>query len=170
MSPEIELDLYELMITSQNGLMRVFESMQLGHSWGHGFKGSVNEKIAKSISGSQAELAVAKYLGIEHTYHVNHGNNPDLIFHDTHLQVRSQLPKKENSLIIRPLGSKLGEIYILAIDKSPIFEIHGFVNSTYVLGSDKYLTDFNNPNRPKCHAIPSILLTPIDLLKNGAWN
>ena len=107
---EIKLDLYELMITSQNGLMRVYESMRLGHDWGHGFKGSLNEKIAKSISGSQAELVCAKYLEIEHTYHVNHGNNPDLIFHDTHLQVRSQLPKKENSLIIRPLGSKLGEI------------------------------------------------------------
>ena len=167
---EVKLDLYELMITSQNGLMRVYESMRLGHDWGHGFKGSLNEKIAKSISGSQAELSVAKYLQIEHTYHVNHGNNADLIFHDTHLQIRSQLPKKNNSLIIRPQGSKPGEIYILVIDKAPIFEIHGFVNSTYVLGSEKYLTDFNIANRPKCHAIPINLLTPIDLLKNGAWN
>ena len=58
------------------------------------------------------------------------------------LQVRSQLPKQNNSLIIRPKGSKQNEIYILVIDKTPIFEIHGFVNSTHVLGTDRFLTDF----------------------------
>ena len=120
MIPKIELDLYELMTAAQNGLTRVFESLRMGHEWGHGYKSSLNEKIARSISGSSAELSCAKYLGIEFTYHVNHGNNPDLVFHDLHLQVRCQLPKENNGLIIRPKGAQPNEIYILAIEKSPI--------------------------------------------------
>ena len=102
-------------------------------------------------------------------FHVNQGSKPDIIFHDVHLQVRSQLPKKTNSLIIRK-GSKAGEIYILVIDKSPIYEIHGFVNSSYVLGTDKFLTDFGITDRPKVHSVTTDKLTPIKFLKDGAWN
>ena len=167
---EIKLDLYDLMAASQTGLLRVFESLRLKQNWGHNYSGSVNDQIAKSISGSCAELAVCKFLDTEFNFHVNHGAKPDIIFHDVHLQVRSQLPKQNNSLIIRPKGSKAGEIYILVIDKSPIYEIHGFVNSTYVLGTDKFLTDFGITDRPKVHALPIEKLTPIKFLKDGAWN
>ena len=87
-----------------------------------------------------------------------------------HLQVRSQLPKKNNSLIIRPKGSKPNEIYILVIDKAPIFEIHGFINSTHVLGTNRFLTDFGITDRPKVHSLGLDTLTPIKFLKDGAWN
>ncbi len=98
---EIELDLYDLFAASQTGLTRVFESLRLKQDWGHNYKGSVNDQIAKSISGACAELAVCRYLETEFNFHVNQGSKPDIIFHDIHLQVRSQLPKKTNSLIIR---------------------------------------------------------------------
>ncbi len=167
---EVKLDLYDLMAASQTGLLRVFESLRLKQSWGHNYKGTVNDQIAKSISGACAELAVCRYLDTAFNFHVNHGSNPDIIFHDIHLQVRSQLPKQHNSLIIRPKGSKQNEIYILVIDKTPIFEIHGFVNSTHVLGTDRFLTDFGIADRPKVHSLSLDKLTPIKFLKDGAWN
>ena len=166
---QVTLDLYELMASANNGLTRVFESMRLNQEWGHGYKSSLNEKIARSISGSAAELACSKLLDIEFTYPVNHGNKPDLIFHDLHLQVRCQMPKVNNGLIIRPKGAKPNEIYILIIDKSPIYEVCGFINSSFVLGTNKYLTNLGN-GRPKCHYIPKDILTPIEILKDGKWN
>jgi len=166
---EVKLDLYDIMAASQTGLLRVFESLRLKQDWGYNYKGSVNDQIAKSISGSCAELAVCRYLNTEFNFHVNHGAKPDIIWHDVHLQVRSQLPKKHNSLIIRK-GSKAGEIYILIIDKAPIYEIHGFVNSSHVLNTEKYLTDFGITDRPKVHSLGLDKLTPIKFLKDGAWN
>tara|TARA_A100001391_G_scaffold194659_1_gene171122 strand:- start:67 stop:573 length:507 start_codon:yes stop_codon:yes gene_type:complete len=166
---KVKLDLYELMASSQTGLLRVFESIRLKQSWGYGFKGDLNEQISKSISGSCAELACSKYLETDYTHHVNHGSNPDLLYHDLHLQVRSQRPKENNFLIIRP-KSKKNELYILVIDKAPIFELHGFINSSHILGTKKYLSDLGKKDRPPCHAIPLNQLTPIKLLKDGAWN
>ena len=167
---EIKLDLYDIMAASQTGLLRVFESLRLKQDWGHNYKGSVNDQISKSISGACAELAVCRYLEPEFNFHVNHGGKADIIWHDVHLQVRSQLPKKNNSLIIRPKGSKPNEIYILVIDKAPIFEIHGFINSTHVLGTNRFLTDFGITDRPKVHSLGLDTLTPIKFLKDGAWN
>jgi len=166
---EVKLDLYDIMAASQTGLLRVFESLRLKQDWGYNYKGSVNDQIAKSISGSCAELAVCRYLNTEFNFHVNHGAKPDIIWHDVHLQVRSQLPKQHNSLIIRK-SSKAGEIYILVIDKAPIYEIHGFVNSSHVLNTEKYLTDFGITDRPKVHSLGLDKLTPIKFLKDGAWN
>ena len=167
---EIKLDLYDLFAASQTGLTRVFESLRLKQDWGHNYKGSVNDQIAKSISGACAELSVCRYLNTAFNFHVNHGANPDVMFGDVSCQVRSQLPKKHNSLIIRKNGSKPGEMYILVIDKSPLFEIKGFVNSSYVLNTTKYLTDFGISDRPEVHSVPLDKLTPINFLKDGAWN
>ena len=167
---EVKLDLYDIMAASQTGLLRVFESLRLKQDWGHNYKGSVNDQISKSISGACAELAVCRYLETEFNFHVNHGDKADIIWHDVHLQVRSQLPKKNNSLIIRPKGSKPNEIYILVIDKAPIYEIHGFINSSHVLGTKRFLTDFGIINRPKVHSLGLETLTPIKFLKDGAWN
>ena len=167
---EVKLDLYDIMAASQTGLLRVFESLRLKQDWGHNYKGSVNDQISKSISGACAELAVCRYLETEFNFHVNHGGKADIIWHDIHLQVRSQLPKKNNSLIIRPKGSKPNEIYILVIDKAPIYEIHGFINSSHVLGTKRFLTDFGIINRPKVHSLGLETLTPIKFLKDGAWN
>ena len=150
---EIKLDLYDLMAASQTGLLRVYESLRLKQEWGHNYKGTVNDQIAKSISGACAELAVCRYLDTAFNFHVNHGSNPDIIWHDTRLQVRSQLPKKHNSLIIRPKGSKQNEIYVLVIDKTPVFELQGFVNSTHVLGTEHFLTNFGITDRPMVHSL-----------------
>ena len=164
----ITLDLYEMQSAAHLGILRCLESKKNKESWGYNYKGSLNDQMAKSISGAMGEVAASKFLGIKFEYHCNVGGVPDLIFKDLKLQVRTQLPKNNNSLIIRP-KAKPGEFYILVIDEAPIFKILGFVNSTHVLGTEKFLTDFGL-DRPPCYSLPPEKLTPIFLLKNGTWN
>ena len=165
---EITLDLYEMQSASHLGILRCLESKKHKENWGYNYKGSLNDQMAKSISGSFGEAAVAKFLKIKFTFTCNHGSDADLIFKDLHLQVRTQLPKNNNSLIIRP-KAKPNEFYILVIDEAPDFKILGFVNSTYVLGQDRFKTDFGLA-RPPCYSIPPDKLTPINLLKDSSWN
>ena len=166
----ITLDLYEMQSAAHLGILRCLESKKHKENWGYNYKGSLNDQISKSISGSMGEVALAKFLKIKFEYHCNVGGVPDLIFKDLRLQVRTQLekPNNKNSLIIRP-KAKAGEIYILIIDKAPDFEILGFVNSSYVLGQDRFKTDFGLA-RPPCYSIPPEKLTPINLLKDSSWN
>ena len=168
MNNEVTLDLYEMQSASHLGILRCLESKKHKESWGYNYKGSLNDQMAKSISGAMGEVAASKFLGIKFEYHANVGGVPDLIFKDLRLQVRTQLPKENNSLIIRP-KAKPGELYILIIDEAPKFKILGFVNSTYVLGQEKWKTTFGL-NRPFCYSIPPDKLTPIELLKDSTWN
>ena len=167
---EINLSLYEMQSAAHLGILRCLESVKLGQEWGHGFRSTLNDKFAKSISGSMAEMAVCNFLEIPFTYTVNVGSAPDIYYKDLKIQVRSQIPKKnnKNSLIIRT-SAKPKEIYIYVEDHAPLFLIKGFVNSSAILGTTEYLTDFNL-KRPKCHAVPIDQLTPIFLLKDGSWN
>jgi len=114
------------------------------------------------------EVALAKFLKRKLEYHCNVGGVPDLIFKDLRLQIRTQIPKNNNSLIIRP-KAKPNEFYILIIDEAPNFKILGFVNSTYVLGQEQWKTTFGL-DRPFCYSIPPDKLTPINLLKDSSWN
>ena len=165
---EVTLDLYEMQSASHLGILRCLESKKHKESWGYNYKGSLNDQMAKSISGAMGEVAVSKFLNIKFEYHANVGGVPDLIFKDLRLQVRTQLPKENNSLIIRP-KAKPGELYTLIIDEAPKFKILGFVNSTFVLGQEQWKTTFGL-DRPFCYSIPPEKLTPIELLKNGTWN
>ena len=165
---EITLDLYEMQSASHLGILRCLESKKHKENWGYNYKGSLNDQMAKSISGAMGEVAASKFLGIKFEYHCNVGGVPDLIFKDLRLQVRTQLPKNNNSLIIRP-KAKQDEFYILVIDEAPKFKILGFVNSTYVLGQEQWKTTFGL-DRPFCYSIPPEKLTPIDLLKDSTWN
>jgi hypothetical protein len=165
---EVTLDLYEMQSASHLGILRCLESKKHKESWGYNYKGSLNDQMAKSISGAMGEVAASKFLNIKFEYHANVGGVPDLIFKDLRLQVRTQIPKNNNSLIIRP-KAKPDEFYILVIDEAPKFKILGFVNSTFVLGQEKWKTTFGL-DRPFCYSIPPEKLTPIELLKNGTWN
>ncbi len=167
---QVELDLYEMQSSAHLGILRCLESVRLKQDWGYGFKASLNEKFAKSISGCQSELAVCKFLEIPFQYHCNVGGVPDIIYKDLKIQVRSQRPKKNNrnSLILRPTA-KPKEIYIYVEDHAPVFRIYGFINSSTILGTTKFLTDFGL-KRPKTHSIPIEQLTPIFLLKDGSYN
>ena len=64
MNPEIELDLYEMTTAAQTGLLRVTESIKLNQDWGYDYKGTLEDKISKSISGAMAEQSLCKYLDI----------------------------------------------------------------------------------------------------------
>jgi len=165
---EITLDLYEMQSASHLGILRCLESKKHKENWGYNYKGSLNDQMAKSISGAMGEVAASKFLGIKFEYHCNVGGVPDLIFKDLRLQVRTQIPKNNNSLIIRP-KAKQDEFYILVIDEAPKFKILGFVNSTYVLGQEQWKTTFGL-DRPFCYSIPPEKLTPINLLKDSTWN
>lgn len=171
MSNEVNLDLYEMQSAAHLGILRCLESKKHKESWGYNYKGSLNDQMAKSISGAMGEVATAKFLNCsKFEYHCNVGGVPDLVFKDLKLQVRTQLPKNNNnnSLIIRP-KAKPNEFYILVIDEAPNFKILGFVNSTFVLGQEQWKTTFGL-DRPFCYSIPTDKLTPIELLKNGTWN
>ena len=133
----VSLDLYEMQSASHLGILRCLESKKHKENWGYNYKGSLNDQMAKSISGAMGEVAASKFLGIKFEYHCNVGGVPDLIFKDLRLQVRTQIPKNNNSLIIRP-KAKPDELYILIIDEAPKFKILGFVNSTYVLGQEQW--------------------------------
>jgi len=165
---EITLDLYEMQSAAHLGILRCLESKKHKENWGYNYKGSLNDQMAKSISGAMGEVALAKFLKIKFEYHCNVGGVPDLIFKDLRLQVRTQIPKNNNSLIIRP-KAKQDEFYILVIDEAPKFKILGFVNSTYVLGQEQWKTTFGL-DRPFCYSIPPEKLTPINLLKDSTWN
>ena len=171
MSPEIKLDLYEITTASQTGLLRVTESMKQNKEWNHGYKGTLEDKISKSISGAMAEIALCIYLKIPFEFHTNVGAAPDVKYKNYNIQVRSQTVKKNNnnSLIIRPGGVKPNEIYVFVLSEAPKFTIKGFINSSAVIGKDDYLTDFNLA-RPKVWAVPLKILSPILLLKDGVWN
>ena len=168
MNNEVNLDLYEMQSASHLGILRCLESKKHKENWGYNYKGSLNDQIAKSISGAMGEVAASKFLGIKFEYHCNVGGVPDLVFKDLKLQVRTQIPKNNNSLIIRP-KAKQDEFYILVIDEAPKFKILGFVNSTYVLGQEQWKTTFGL-DRPFCYSIPPEKLTPINLLKDSTWN
>jgi hypothetical protein len=165
---EVNLDLYEMQSAAHLGILRCLESKKHKESWGYNYKGSLNDQMAKSISGAMGEVAASKFLNIKFEYHCNVGGVPDLIFKDLKLQVRTQIPKNNNSLIIRP-KAKQDEFYILVIDEAPKFKILGFVNSTYVLGQEQWKTTFGL-DRPFCYSIPPEKLTPINLLKDSTWN
>ena len=170
MNNEVELDLYELQSSAHLGILRCLESIKHKEKWGYNYKGTLNDQFAKSISGANGEAAVAKFLNIKFPYTCNHGSQADLIFKDLKLQVRTQTRKVRNlnSLIIRPKAKK-NELYIFVQDEAPKFYIKGFINSSTILGDDKYLTDFGLA-RPPCYSIPVEQLTPIFLLKDGSWN
>ena len=167
---QIKLDLFEIQSAAHLGILRCLESIKHNENWGYNYKGSLSQKFAHSISGSCAEAAVAKYLNIKFPYTCNHGSEPDLIYKDKKLQIRSQTKKikNKNSLIIRP-NAKKDEFYIYVLDEAPQFIIKGFINSTVILNDKKYLTDFGL-DRPPCYSVPIDQLTPIFLLKDGGWN
>ena len=167
---EVKLDLYELQSAAHLGILRCLETLKHKENWGYGYKKTFNEQLADSISGAMGEVAAAKFLNIKFEYHCNVGGQPDLIYKDLKVQIRTQRPKKNNrnSLILRPTA-KPKEIYIYVEDHAPLFLIKGFINSSAVLGTTKFLTDFGL-KRPKTHSIPIEQLTPIFLLTDGSYN
>ena len=81
-SSNITLDLYEMQSAAHLGILRCLESEKYKEKWGYNYKGSFNDKLAKSISGAMGEVAAAKFLGKKFEYHCNVGGVPDLIFKD----------------------------------------------------------------------------------------
>ena len=163
---QIKLDEYEILAAGYTALLRITESMRQNINWGHGYKGSFGDKVAKSMSGTLAELAVSKFLKIHFNYHVNNFRGADLYFNNQRVQVRCQIPKNENFLIIRQ-DSSANETYILVIDRCPIFEVVGYVNSNNVIGNKEYLTDFGYTDRPKVYSVPIANLISIENIFNG---
>ena len=162
---QIKLDEYEILAAGYTALLRITESMRQNINWGHGYKGSFGDKVAKSMSGTLAELAVAKVLKVHFNYHVNNFRGADLYFNNQRVQVRCQTPKNENFLIIRQ-DSSANEIYVLVLDRCPKFSTIGYINSSDVIGNGEYLTDFGYKDRPKVYAVDWQSLFPIEMIFN----
>ena len=148
--PEIiRLTPYEINIAAQVGIMRVTESFRLGESWGFGYKKSMYYKFADSISGACSEFAVAQYLKIPPQIHVNHGAKADIKVNGTEIQVKSQIPKSNGQplLYIRQ-NAHDGELFCFVIDKSPEFEILGFIMAKDIIHDESRLTNFGKPRPP----------------------
>ena len=95
-SDKVTLDLYEMQSAAHLGILRCLESIKHKEKWGYGYKGSLNDQFAKSISGAMGEVATAKFLKIKFEYHCNVGGVPDLIYKDLRLQVKTQTIKVRN--------------------------------------------------------------------------
>ena len=162
---EIKLDEYEILAAGHTALLRITESMRQNINWGHGYKGTFSKKIADSMSGTLGELAVAKCLKVHFNYHVNNFRGADLYYKNKRIQVRTQEPKPDNFLIIRQ-DSSANEIYILVVDRCPIFRIIGYINSSDVIGKTECLTDCGYKNRPKVYAVDWQSLFPIEMIFN----
>ncbi len=162
---EIKLDEYEILAAGHTALLRITESMRQNINWGHGYKGTFSKKIADSMSGTLGELAVAKCLKVHFNYHVNNFRGADLYYKNKRIQVRTQEPKPDNFLIIRQ-DSSANEIYILVVDRCPIFRIIGYINSSDVIGNKEYLTDFGYKDRPSVYSVSFQNLFPIEMIFN----
>lgn len=162
---EIKLDEYEILAAGHTALLRITESMRQQIEWGHGYKGTFSKKVADSMSGTLGELAVSKCLKVHFNYHVNNFRGADLYYKNRRIQVRTQEPKPDNFLIIRQ-DSAVNEIYILVIDRCPLFRIIGYINSSDVIGNGEYLTDFGYTDRPKVYSVPFQNLFPIEMIFN----
>jgi len=148
--PEIiRLTPYEISIAAQVGCMRVTESLRTDQKWGHNYSGSVYKQFADSISGACAEFAVAQYLKILPQIHCNNFDRADIIVNGTQIQVKSQTPKPNGKplLYIRQ-NAHDGELFCFVVDKSPEFEILGFIMAKDIINDDTRLTNFGKPRPP----------------------
>ena len=168
MEREIGLNIYDLITSGQTGLLRAAETIKQKSKWGHGYKGEFTKQINDSIFGTMGEKAVAVFLDIPYKYHCNAWNDPDLVYKNYNIQVRTQYDRSNYFLIIRPKEAKPNELYIHVYipfkSFTPTFKISGFINSSDILGTQKHLTDFGL-NRPPCHAVPLKALHSIEDIK-----
>jgi hypothetical protein len=159
----VHLDLYEQQTAAQVGMMRVFESIHHGESWGHNYTGNFYQQVKDSVSGAMAEFAVAKYFKIKPQIHVNHGAAADIMFKNIHIQVKSQTIKKPYppKYYIRQTAQD-HELFCFVIDKVPQFEIKGFIFAKDIIHDDSRLTDFGFAHRPQVYLLKEEELKPFD--------
>lgn len=157
----IYLDLYEQQTAAQVGMMRVFESIHHGESWGHNYTGNFYQQVKDSISGAMAEFAVAKYFKIKPQIHVNHGAKSDIFYNNIHIQVKSQTLHKSYppKYYIRQTALE-HELFCFVIDKVPQFEVKGFVFAKDIIYDKSRLTDFGYSHRPQVYLLKEEELKP----------
>ena len=124
MEREIELNSYDLLTSGQIGLLRAAETIKQKGKWGHGYDGYFTKQINDSIFGTMGEKAVAVFLDIPYKYHCNAWNDPDLVYKNYNIQVRTQYDRSNYFLIIRPKEAKPNELYIHVISLLKVSHPH----------------------------------------------
>ena len=159
----VHLDLYEQQTAAQVGMMRVFESIHHGESWGHNYTGNFYQQVKDSVSVAMAEFAVAKYFKIKPQIHFNHVAAADIMFKNIHIQVKSQTIKKPYppKYYIRQTAQD-HELFCFVIDNTPQFEIKGFIFAKDIIHDDSRLTDFGFAHRPQVYLLKEEELKPFD--------
>ena len=117
------------------------------------------EKVAGELFGfhilaAQAELAVAKVLGVYWSPHINHFEGGDV----GRIEVRYS---QRTDVKVRPRDSG---IIVSVSGQVPDFKINGFVNAEY---ARKHYQAKSPRNGPPAHFVPWSDLTPIEILINN---
>lgn len=157
---KINLNWEEILAGAMTGLLRQTESMRQNIAWGHNAHFNNYEKWGITISGSLAEMALAKKMQSYFPHSVNNFQGSDLIINAKSIQVRSQLmTKKTNNLIIRQNYNK-SDYYFLVGDDLPNFVFFGYISGKDVEHKGEW-TNFNIHSRPYVWSVPIEKLKPI---------
>ena len=161
---KITLKWEEILAGATSGLMREIESFRQNINWGHGANFDTYTKWGMTISGSLAEMALAKMCQSYFIHSVNNFHGADLIINNKNVQVRSQLmSKKTHNLIVRQ-NKKKDDYYFLMIDDFPTYHCLGYVAPQNVERIGQW-TNFGHNARPYVWSIPKEKLTPLEKFK-----
>lgn len=164
MKPEyiVHLDLYELQNAAQIALLRNLETIKYGENWGFGYKKDYYTKLKDSVVGCAGEFAVAKFLKIKTPIHVNHGANADIVFKGIQIQVKTQTENKYQPKYYIRNNALEHELFCFVIDRTPQFEIKGFIFAKDIINDKSRLTDFGITSRPPVYLIQEEELKPLN--------
>src|SRR3990167_2428715 len=156
----VELSSIEQELASWVGLQRQLQSLRAERR--DRFANNKDNGYSIHIEGAQAELAVAKGLGIYWGGEINTFHAPDL---DNRIQVRST-KRLDGHLIIRP-DDNLEDIYFLVINRFPCFDLIGWITGREGMSQD-LLVDKNNHYQP-AYFVPRAVLWEIGSLRQGIY-
>jgi hypothetical protein len=150
------LELYQVSVAAQVGLMRQTEAMNSGKKDAHGFDG---DPWAIHINGAIGEQAVAQYLEITWELTVNtYKYFPDL---GKNIQVRAA-SRLTDSLIFRPKDNK-DALWVLVVGELQDWYVVGWLEG-HKCTKREWFRDPNDRNSP-AYFVPQVQLHDMEELK-----
>lgn len=139
-------------MASQVANKRYVENIKMKKTFGHGFKGTEQRTLSLGILGAMGEVAYCKAKNVFYNgSYSDTYNRYDKADVGKNIEIRTQLKKNYNSLIIRP-PEKKGKYVLITYEGDHTYTLQGWYPFFFNL-DDKYLEDFGN-DRPKCWSIP----------------
>lgn len=139
-------------MASQVANKRYVENIKMKKTFGHGFKGTEQQTLSLGILGAMGEVAFCKAKNVffngSYTDTYKQYNEADV---GKNIEIRTQLKKNYNTLIIRP-PEKKGKYVLITYEGDHEYTLQGWFPYFNQL-NDKYFTNFGL-DRPKCWSIP----------------